>query len=272
MSFVSRFGVCVSFYFLMLVPSADAHQFWLNASHFVLDRSAEDHGEVAAETLVYAAIGHVWPMEQPLALDDVSRYVLIAPSGTTPLKPDAPGLLEVAFAPKEDGPHIVSAAHTPQFELGYKVDGKTRWVFESKAGKENVVYSGHVDAYAKALFQVGPALPEQFTKPVHDAIEIVPLVNPYTLTAAPETKLEVKVLFRGAPLADQSVFARAAGHMPRSAFPVEARTNAEGVAEVPLALAGVWLLKTGYSIEPSVLYPDDANEEVYETALTFEVK
>jgi uncharacterized GH25 family protein len=259
-------------FLVLAAPLAGAHQFWVNTSHFVLDRAAEDHGEVASEALVYVALGHVWPFEEPLALADVTRYVLLAPSGVTPLKPDAPGLLEVELAPKEDGPHVVCAAYKPHFVTGYKVDGETKWVEESKAGKSDVVFSGHYDPYAKALLQVGPAQADHFTKPVGDAIELVPELNPYTLTAGAETKLEVKVLFRGAPLANQSVFARVSGDMPRSAFPVEARTNAEGVAELPLTKAGVWLLKTTHTVSPSVLYPDDADEEGYEASLTFELK
>lgn len=257
---------------LAAAQSASAHGFWLNATHYLIDRNAADHGAIASETLLYIGMGHLWPVEEPLKIADVAHYAVLGPGGETVLKPDAPGLLEVAFAPKVDGAHVAVARYRHHFLTGHRVDGKTKWAEEPKTGKEDIVFSAHYAPYAKALLQVGVPKPAQFTEPVGDALELVPVVNPYTAQAGPDATLGVRVLYRGVPLAGASVFARHGGHAPRSAFPVEARTNDEGVAEVPVAHAGVWLLKVEHSVAPGPERAELCNEDAYEASLTFELR
>lgn len=258
--------------FAIVAPLAGAHAFWLNATHYLIDRTAGDHGAIASETLLYIGMGHIWPVEEPVKVADIVRYAVVGPDGETVLKPDAPGLLEVEFAPKVDGPHVAVAQFRKHFLTGHRVDGKTRWAEEGKAGKEDIVFSAYYEPFAKTLLQVGVPKADQFTEPVGDALEIVPMANPYTVQAGPGATLAVKVLYRGAPVAGASVFARHGGHAPRSAFPVETRTNGDGVAEVPVAHAGVWLLKLDHSVAPRDEFVDQCDEEVYEASLTFELR
>jgi uncharacterized GH25 family protein len=251
---------------------AMAHGFWLNATHYVIDRTAGDHGAVASETQLFVGMGHIWPVEEPLSLEDLARYGVVGPDGTTALTPNAPGLLEVEVAPKVDGPHVAVASYKRHFLTGYRVDGETLWAEEPKTGKSDIVFSAYYEPYAKALLQVGIPEAEHFTEPVGDALELVPLVNPYTVQPGADATLALRVLYRGAPLAGASVFGRHSGTLPRTAFPVEARSDDDGVVRVPVTQAGIWLLKVEHTVKPRASFADQCDEETYEASITFELR
>lgn len=83
---------------------------------------------------------------------------------------------------------------------------------------------------------------DSFTKPLGHPLEIVPLVNPTTLSAGDPVK--VKVLFKGMPLADAVVSCIPRGVELETEFDPkhEARTNAGGEAELPVATANRYLI------------------------------
>lgn len=103
---------------------------------------------------------------------------------------------------------------------------------------------------AKTLVEVGRAGPRAFAQAAGHALEFVPVTDP--AAARVGDTLAVRLLFRGAPLADAHLHggaviagapsdsATAAGAAPD----VELVTDAQGVARVPLARAGLWNVRT----------------------------
>ena len=125
-------------------------------------------------------------------------------------------------------------------------------------------YGKHV----KALLQVGTATSDAYATELGYPAEIVPLANPYTLR--PGARLRVRTLVDGKPVANQFVLfggrTPAGGRIPQRSV----RTNAEGVAAIPLARSGTWYVKF---IHMARLEGDsEADYESKWATLTFEVR
>lgn len=124
-------------------------------------------------------------------------------------------------------------------------------------------YAKHV----KAVFQVGDARSDAFATALGYRVEIVPLENPYTLR--PGRTLRVRCLVEGAPIAGQSVIA--GGRTRRGARIAQRvlRTDADGVATVPLEQAGRWYVKFIRMVPATA---PGADYESNWATLTFEVR
>ena len=105
------------------------------------------------------------------------------------------------------------------------------------------IYAKHV----KALVQVGDARTETWRTVLGYPVEIVPRANPYRLAAG--DTLPVRVLEDGAPVEGQLVYAAWEGWTPPEGAgpgerePVRTRTDADGVARIPLSEAGRWYVR-----------------------------
>ena len=141
------------------------------------------------------------------------------------------------------------------------------------AGKTNDEVTERYSKYVKALVQVGDARSGEWAHELGYPVEFMPLRNPYELGVGDE--LRVRFLRAGEPVANQLVYANYEGHQGRDAGGehVEAvitRTNADGVATIPLSGTGRWYLRTIHMVEtPSE--PDIDYESNWAT-LTFEVR
>ena len=141
------------------------------------------------------------------------------------------------------------------------------------AGKTNDEVTERYSKYVKALVQVGDARSGEWAHELGYPVEFMPLRNPYELGVGDE--LRVRFLRAGEPVANQLVYANYEGHHGRDAGGehVEAvitRTNADGVATIPLSGTGRWYLRTIHMVEtPSE--PDIDYESNWAT-LTFEVR
>jgi uncharacterized GH25 family protein len=129
-------------------------------------------------------------------------------------------------------------------------------------------YSKHV----KAIAQVGPDRTDHFSHRLGYPIEIVPQQNPYTLR--PGDTLDVLVLRDGTPVADQIVYASFAGHHAHDASgghseAVDTRTDANGVAQIPLSQAGRWYVRLIHMVP---VEEADLDYESNWATLTFQVQ
>lgn len=125
-------------------------------------------------------------------------------------------------------------------------------------------YGKHV----KALLQVGTATSDAYATELGYPAEIVPMANPYALR--PGARLRVRTLVDGKPVANQYVLfggrTPTGGRIPQRSV----RSNAEGVAAIPLARAGTWYVKF---IHMARLDGDsEADYESKWATLTFEVR
>ena len=130
------------------------------------------------------------------------------------------------------------------------------------------LYSKHV----KALYLVGDQHTGAFDHALGYPIEIIAQGNPYLLKKG--DMFEVQVLYYGEPVADQIVYASYEGHHGHDTEgnhqeAVNTRTNAEGMAKIPLIGNGVWYIRLIHMVE----HPDP--EIQYESnwaTLTFEIR
>ena len=98
-------------------------------------------------------------------------------------------------------------------------------------------YSKHV----KAFIQVGATRSNDFATVLGYPTEIVPIENPYTLKT--NGTLHVRTLVDGKPQANQ--FVLYGGRTPKGGRIEQksVRSNAEGVASIPLRAPGIWFVK-----------------------------
>lgn len=97
-------------------------------------------------------------------------------------------------------------------------------------------------------------------------LEIRPLQNPFLL--AKGENLDVRILFKGEPLADKLVWAHnIAGAQPVSTLKVS--TNANGVARFVLGREGPWQIRLVH-LAPCLQW-ENVDWESYWTSYTFEL-
>ena len=130
-------------------------------------------------------------------------------------------------------------------------------------------YSKHV----KAVVQVGGARSGEWATDLGYPAEFIPLQNPYELSRGDQ--LRVRFLRAGEPVADQLVYASYEGYHSHDAAgehveAVTTRTNADGVATIPLNGTGRWYVRTIHMVETNA-EPDVDYESNWAT-LTFEVR
>ena len=131
----------------------------------------------------------------------------------------------------------------------------------SQPSKER--YHKHV----KALVQVGTERSDAYATVMGYPAEIIPTVNPYTLKAG--ATLQVKTLVDGKPAGNQFVLYGGEVSGKGAMEQKSTRSNAEGIASIPLTTAGVYYIKF---INMTKLPSGPVNYESKWATLTFEVR
>lgn len=201
--------------------------------------------------------GHPHQSELPSA-DKLMSLIAYEPAGAVTLSPKAePGpapVLRAALA----GDALVVAT----YDNGYWVrlpDGSYRnGSRRTLPGAEQSVWSVK---FAKAA--LGPSA--AWDRVVGQPLEIVPLEAP----AAAKDKIQVRVLFEGNPLAGADVTATD-GVTHSEAQSAHAATGADGVATVPLRVAGPQVLAVSHRVAPSET-PALAIADTYSATFAFTV-
>jgi len=134
---------------------------------------------------------------------------------------------------------------------------------EAKNGRER--YS----RYVKTFVDAGVDNSEALDKVVGQAIELVPLDNPYTKKV--EDSIRVQLLFRGKPLANHQISSTYAGASDKpDSYAQSARTDENGVVTVRLTHSGPWLVRTVHMLP--LADSKDADWESWWASITFEVR
>ena len=141
------------------------------------------------------------------------------------------------------------------------------------AGKTNDEATERYSKHVKALVQVGDARSGEWAHELGYPVEFMPLQNPYELGRGDE--LQVRFLRAGQPVANQLVYANYEEHHGHDAAgehveAVTTRTNADGVATIPISGTGRWYVRTIHMVETT----DEADVD-YESnwaTLTFQVR
>ncbi len=124
-------------------------------------------------------------------------------------------------------------------------------------------YSKHV----KTLVQVGTARSAHFSTVMGYPAEIVPLENPYDLSAG--ATLRVRTLVDGKPAANQLVLYGGRTENDGGIEQKSTRSNTDGIAAIPLSQGGIWYVKF---INMVPVQRDSLTHESKWATLTFQVR
>ncbi len=141
------------------------------------------------------------------------------------------------------------------------------------AGRTNDDATERYSKHVKAVIQVGDARSGEWSRELGYPVEFVPLRNPYELGVGDQ--LRVRFLRAGRPVANQLVYASHDGHHGHDdagehVEAVTTRTDAGGVATIPLNGSGRWYVRTIHMVETTT-EPNVDYESNWAT-LTFEVR
>ena len=121
--------------------------------------------------------------------------------------------------------------------------------------------------HVKAFVQVGDARSDLYATPMGYPAEIIPLENPYSL--AKGASLRVRTLVDGKPAANQYVLFGGTGAADASFEQKSVRSDAAGVAQIPLTAAGTWYVKF---INMARVGRDGVDYESKWATITFQVR
>jgi uncharacterized GH25 family protein len=249
---------------LLAADAVRAHEFWLDPVKF---RAASGETVPIVFRNGENLRGGTYPYVR--ALD--RRFVVVDAKGERRIKTldgddpaaevrlRAAGLSIVAHHRAAETVVYKSFAH---FEESMKEEGLEAMVAQQLAARGAT--AGLRESYvrcAKALIEVG-GTGSDGDRAIGLPIEIVAEQDPYRVGAG--GTLKVRVLFKGAPLA--GVMVRTL-HRDDPLSPRRVRTDADGRAEVPLALAGEYLLSAVHALPASD--PKRADLETYWASTTF---
>ncbi len=231
----------------LAAPLAAHDMFWRLTSYFVAP---------SAPAVLPVLNGTFSRSENSIAWSRVSDLSVLSPAGRAPMDSahwktaGDTSLLE--YTTSATGTYVVGLSTKPtEFQLDAKAfnsyladDGIPDILAQrrkdgslGKTARER--YSKHI----KAIFQVGATRSDGWKSVLGYPAELVPLDNPYTL--APGATLRLRCLVDGKPVANQLVvIGGRAGTTGDTRLPSrEVRSDADGIATVPLAKAGRWYVK-----------------------------
>lgn len=140
-------------------------------------------------------------------------------------------------------------------------------------GKANDDAAERYSKHVKAIVQVGDGRSGEWATELGYPVEIIPLQNPYDLGVGED--LQVRFLRAGKPVEDAVLYANHEfnhGHDDRGGH-VEAvmtRTDAHGVATIPLSGGGRWYIRTIHMVETAS--EAEVDYESNWATLTFQIR
>ena len=264
---------------LLMVGSLYGHDMFLKFSNYFLNPNSD-----ATVALIHGTYDQ---SENVITRDRMQHVQIVGPSSEEVMRPDTTSWWErdnttyLNFKTGEPGTYVVGVSTLPRFiDLSsedfneYLMHDGVLDVLEARKrdgtlGKDaRERYSKHV----KAIFQVGNAQSDVYSKELGYPIEIIPLQNPYTLSEG--DAIEVRVLRAGNQVPNQLVYASYAGYHSHDdegghVEAVKTRTNDEGVARIELSQAGRWYIRLIHMVETDEA---DVDYESNWATLTFEIR
>lgn len=272
---------------LLAVSDAYAHDIWLHARRFTLDKgeTLTVHQLIGAE-LDSDLLQPENSLELPVLRDMTPRFALITPQGSVNLLRELPDIRAQPVVKPVlkrkldfDGLALVTMEHSLIY-TSFTNEVFLQYLQHEELDPEK--FRRHMgsrpaqsEAYArtlKSLVRVGKGTGAELHRRVlGQKIEILLLQNPYRLD--PGDDLDVQVLFDGEPLRGQLVKAyNSDGKGPVSKH--RARTNAGGIVRFKLDRGGLWLIRLVHLLPcsgRSEVDCEDADWESYWTAYSFEI-
>ena len=236
-------GAAVATMALALPASLQAHAFWLQPDDYHVEKNesitfnfrvgdgaeAEDwdlYWDRVVSLRSYQADGVVDRQAEIVATTDTERG-------------------GASFSFVGDGTHIVAFESQTSFsdlkpdrfdayvrEEGLTAIAEVRRANGGSVGNGTELYSRR----SKALIQVGDDLTDNVTIPIGQTLEIVPEINPYTLSG--EAQMPLRVMYRGKPLGGATVHFV---DLDRGGEAIKRQTDSDGRVAFEIADKGRWL-------------------------------
>ena len=256
--------------------AADAHDLFLRPREFVV--------RAGAEVRVRVLNGTFTTSESVVARERLRDLAVAGPAGVA--HPDRAGWSDAdkesewRVSLQEPGTHVLGASLDPrtirltgtQFNQYLREEGLPEILAARKTGRQlgnpaHERYAKHVKALVRVQGDAPAASDTAWRVAFGYPAELVPLDDPYTLAAG--GTLRVRALANGMPLANQVVQAggrtTAGGRIAQR----EVRTDAEGIARVPLGTRGTWYVKFIHMRPVPASAGDSVNYESKWATLTF---
>ncbi len=248
---------------LIAVSQTSAHDLWIGLDHY--DQKKGDTAKI------FLHMGHSLPFSDFSRPEKMRDFFYLEPTGKKKnfeLKKYDPesffNEVGVNLNIRKEGTYLAVAAMKPLF-VSKTTEGKKR---KSKKELTNAISCRHVEFFAKAIFYAEKPGGSAYKTNLGHAIEMIPQKDPCLLKTG--DYLPVKVLFKGEPLAGESVYATYIGFSTRAEYPFTAKTNADGIVNIRIVQPGIWWVKV-----PLKRVREDTSEcdvDQYAAILTFEVK
>lgn len=257
---------CVRMFFVFVlvsiihVVSGQAHDTWINMDNYGLNKSEP------AVLSVSNAHSFVIPGKELLSPDQVDKVFFLSPDGQEiPSLPEGSEKYQSKPPLKANGSYMAVVKKKVMFS-SKTVDGYQRG--KTKKDLKDVIECSHSEKYAKALFTVGTAGGEVFSKALGHPMEIIPLQDPAKLKTG--DLLSVRILIQGKP-ARTVVYGTYAGFSNESnTFAYSTSTDKDGIAKIKMLKEGIWLLIA----RQDFAYPDPTvcDKQSYAASLTFQIR
>lgn len=222
-----------------------AHEFWIAPDNYVVEAGQE----VKADLLVGSfLVGEAYPW---LTRNRVAAHVY-GPEGDAEITGREGDMPALRFTPEGEGLHRVIFHSQPGFVVYDKPETFPHYLdYEGLDGvlaahkARGLPETGFIERFvrnAKALVQAGEASPGQLDAATGMPFELTALQNPYVAGLG---ALDVALTWQGQAAADVQVaifVLPPGGKAPDDMVRTLVRTDAEGRASVPLAVAGDYML------------------------------
>jgi len=257
---------------LVSVAVAGAHDLFLKPVRYFVDENAD--------VLVRVLNGTFSKSENSIARGRVRDVSVVTPSGRERLDTAAWSVhgdtSTFHVRTQSAGTYVIAASTNPNvialkasdFNEYLRTDGVPD-VLEARrrAGELGLSARERYSKHVKALIQVGRARGEHFATELGYPAELVPLDNPYTLGVG--GVLRVRTMVDGSVAANQFVLYGGRTSDGGRIVQRSVRSNAEGIARIPLRVRGTWYVKF---INMTRVQGDTVDYESKWGSLTFQVR
>ena len=257
---------------LVVVAVAEAHDMFLRPIRYFLEPNSA--------TTVHVLNGTFSLSENSIDRNRLADIAVVSPAGRARIDTAQWGVKgdtsTFEFKAGAAGTYVLGASTKPNFIAlsakefnSYLSDDGIPDVLEARrrSGEMEKPARERYSKHVKAIVQVGGARSAGALEPLGYPAELVPLTNPYELKAG--DTLSLRALVGGKPVAGQfTLFGGRTANGARIA-PMEVRTNADGVARIRIASAGVWYVKF---IHMARVTGDTVDFESRWASLTFQVR
>ena len=247
--------ISVFIFTLLFSEMLHAHSMWLQADNY--------NPKVGENVTIEIGWGHGVNKKEPMRAGAFKKIYVIAPDGKimTPKKVDN---MHYRFRAVKPGYYAIGA----EINSGFMTKTTTGRKMTSKKGIDNAVSCINYDIRSKTVIKAGNGNDDPGAKVAHP-LEVVILRNAGNVNK--NDSVELKVLFRGKPLADADVRATYESYKGKGHdAPVKVKTDSQGKASIKLTEKGLWIIQVKHD-EP---YPvkEECDNYVYNTSMTVFVR